>query len=181
MPPLRGGLERVPNQQPLPVALTIGAKEDEINRRILGAKSGKGSSASKGQAAPAANPDCPTIIPLKGKGSLLSRVDAKGGVKPPTPFVGAGTGAPTPFGQWIIDSALQEAREADELEGEGGGEERFEFNSPNPLDLQSAAAVNQALSRAVPSLETVIGEQVLGEGVGADFVPAAEGVEEQLG
>ena len=76
---------------------------------------------------------------------------------------------------------MQEAREAEELGGKGEGEERFEFNSPNPLDLQSAETVNQALSRAAPSLETVIGEQVLGEGAGVDFVPAAEVAGEQLG
>ena len=57
--------------------------------------------------------------------------------------------------------------------------ERFGFNSPTPLDLQSAAMVNQALSRAEPSLEQVVGEQELPEGVGADFTPAPE--DPQLG
>ena len=72
-------LGRALNQQPLPVALTIGAREDEINRRLLGCKSVKGGNAAKGQEAPADSSDHPTIIPLKGKGSLLSRVEARGG------------------------------------------------------------------------------------------------------
>ena len=73
---------------------------------------------------------------------------------------------------------MQEARDADEEMASqtlGKGEERFEFNSPTPLDLQSAATVNQAMSRAEPSLEQVVGEQELPEGTGVDFTPAPEG------
>ena len=57
--------------------------------------------------------------------------------------------------------------------------ERFGFNSPTPLDLQSAATVNEALSRAELPLEQVVGEQELPEGVGAYFTPAPE--DPQLG
>ena len=151
----RLGEESVLSGQPLPVALTIGAKEDEINRRVLSGKYGKG---------------------------LLSRVGAKGGVRPPAPQaseVHSEEEGPTAFGKWIIDSAMQEARDADEEMGSQGGEERFEFNSPTPLDLQSAAIVNQAMSRAEPSLETVVGEQELPEGAGVGFAPAPE--DPQLG
>ena len=162
------GEESVLSTQPLPVALTIGAKEDEINRRLLGSKAGKG------QAAPSLDRSFP-------RSSLLARVGAKGGVRPPNPQA-SGEEAPTAFGKWVIDSAMQEASEADcvqrcEQAGSKGGEQddRFEFNSPTPLDIQSAVTVNQALSRAEPSLETVIAEQELPEGTGADFVPAPEG------
>ena len=84
--------------------------------------------------------------------------------------------APLNFGKWIIDSALQEAKDADDEMGvrtqQASDAERFEFNSPSPLDLQSAAIVNAALSRAEKPLEQVVGEQELPEGAGADFTPA---------
>ena len=159
------GEESVLSTQPLPAALTIGAKEDEINRRLLGSKTGKG------QAAPPLNRSFP-------RSSLLSRVGAKGGVRPPNPQAGGEDEAPTAFGRWVIDSAMQEASEADcvqrcEQAGSKGGEQddRFEFNSPTPLDIQSAVTVNQALDRAVPSLETVIAEQELPEGTWGGFCP----------
>ena len=60
------------------------------------------------------------------------------------------------------------------------GSKMIDSNSiPPPLDMRSAVTVNQALSRAEPSLETVIAKQELPEGTGADFVPAPEG--QQLG
>ena len=70
------GEESVLSDQPLPVALTIGAREDEINRNIDNQN-------GKGQAGP--NPTTKPMQPQFMKGSLLSRVGAKGGVAPPLP------------------------------------------------------------------------------------------------
>ena len=107
----------------------------------------------------------------------------KEGLNPHTPQPSEGhSKGTTEFGKWLIESALQEARDADEnmgIQTQDNGDERFGFNSPQPLDLQSAATVNQALSRAEPSLEHVVGEQELPEGTGADFTPAPE--DPQLG
>ena len=71
---------------------------------------------------------------------------------------------------------MQAAKEADEemetQTQQASDAERFEFNSPNLLDLQSAGIVNEALSRAEEPLAHVVGDQELPEGAGTDFTPA---------